>query len=128
MGERGFGETMTNRCGRLPRGITRMYLCKEKTEAKTQRSRVARFNNPITLVKQVPADGDKKSYQCVHSTFQSTSSCNIAALNDLNESCLYVKQKDQGQGPIKRLWGIEMNSSREMYLKTYGRVDVILKS
>ena len=68
MGQRGFGATMTNRRDRLPQGIPGMYLCKEKTEAKTQRSRVARFNNPITLVKEVAADGDKKAYRRVHST------------------------------------------------------------
>jgi hypothetical protein len=85
---------VTNRRDRLPQGIPGMYLCKEKTEAKTQSSRVARFNNPITLVKEVAADGDRKAYRRVHSTFQSTSSCNIATVNDLNDNCLYVKQKE----------------------------------
>ena len=46
-------------------------------------------------------------------------------VNALNDNCLYVKQKERGQGPAKRIWGIEMNSSREMYLKTYGRIDVM---
>jgi hypothetical protein len=114
MGQRGFGATMTNRRDRLPQGIPEIYLCKEKTEAKMQRSRVARFNNPITIVKEVVADVDKKAYHRVHSTFQSTSSCNIATVNDLNDKCLYVKHKDRGQGPAKRNWGIEMNSSREI--------------
>jgi hypothetical protein len=97
MGQRGLGPTMTNRRDRLSQGIPGMYISKEKTEAKTQRSRVARFNNPITLVKEVAADGDMKAYRLVHSTFQSTSSCNIATVNALNDHCLYVKQKERGQ-------------------------------
>jgi hypothetical protein len=125
MGQRGFGATMMNRRDCLPQGIPGMYICKEKTEAKTQRSSVAIFNNPITLVKEVAADGDMKAYRRVRSNFQSTSSCNIATVNALNDNCLYVKQKDRGQGPAKRIWGIEMSSSREMYLKTYGRIDVM---
>jgi hypothetical protein len=76
-------------------------------------------------VKEVAANGDKEAYHHVHSTFQLTSSCNIATVNDLNNNCLYVKKKERGQGPAKRIWGIEMNSSREMYLKTYSRIDVM---
>jgi hypothetical protein len=49
---------MTNRRECLPQGIPGMNLCKEKTEAKTQRLRVAIFNNPITLVKEVAANGE----------------------------------------------------------------------
>jgi hypothetical protein len=82
---------MTIRRDCLPQGVPGMYICKEKTEAKTQCSRVARFNNPITLVKEVAADRDMKAYPRVHSTFQSTSACNIATANALNDNCLYVK-------------------------------------
>ena len=61
LGQQGLGATMTCRRDRLPPEIESKYLCKEKTEAKTIISRVARFNNPITIVKNVE-DGDHPTH------------------------------------------------------------------
>jgi hypothetical protein len=66
------------------------------------------------MAKDFPQTDKTKGYTWVHSTFQSTSTCNITTANDLNDNNLYVKQKERGRGPSTRLWGIEMNSSREL--------------
>lgn len=36
-----------------------------------------------------------------------------------------MRQKEKGQGDTKRVWAIEMNEARDLYLKTYGGVDKI---
>jgi hypothetical protein len=76
-------------------------MCKEKTEAKSRKSRVARFNNPITMVKDFPPTDETKGYTQVRSTFQSTSSRNITTVDALNDNNLYVKQKERGRGPLQ---------------------------
>jgi hypothetical protein len=75
------------------------------------------------MAKDFPQTKEAKGFTQVHSTFQSTSSCNITTVNAMNDTNLYVKQKERDRGPSKRLWGIEMNSSRGLYLKTYGAID-----
>ena len=50
LGERGFSATMTCQRNRLPKGVNDCYLHKEKTTPGCKIARVARFNNPITLV------------------------------------------------------------------------------
>ena len=105
-------------------GIPAEYLCKKKTDNKL-RAKVARFNDPINLVKVVEAEGDKKGFSRVHCSFQSTSSCNISSVNALNECNKYIRKRERGRKEMKRCWGIEMNDSRSLYLATYFRIDVI---
>jgi hypothetical protein len=58
-------------------------------------------------------------------SFQSTSSCNIASVNGINACTLYAQTKERGRlkHNMKRKWAIEMNEARELYLRTYGAVD-----
>jgi hypothetical protein len=123
-GENGFGITMTTRRDRLPNGVPADYMCKKKTSNEA-RPKAARFNQPINLVKIVAADeaANKKAYVRVHTTFQSTSSCNISTVNALNECGMYVRKRERGRKANKRFWGIEMNDARELYLGTYSRID-----
>ena len=55
--------------------------------------------------------------------FQSTLSCNVATVNVLNECILWLWKKERGTGKSKRLWGIKMNSARNLYLQSYYRID-----
>ena len=41
---------------------------------------------------------------------------NISSVNALFEVDLYVPVKDRGCGDAKRVYGIEMNEARELYL------------
>ena len=86
LGRNGFGATMTCRRDRLPHGVPEGFLCK-KTTPPDARSKAARFNQPICLVKTTP------EYERLHVTFQSTSSCNIATVNALNSCQLFVRVK-----------------------------------
>ena len=114
--EQGFGVTSTISRDHLPRGVPTKYWCKAKT-ATTKRSKHARYENPIFAVKRIG-----QSVATVTS-FQSTSSCNIASVNALNECSRYCATKERGRRQHKRRWGIEMNEARELYLKTYGTID-----
>ena len=51
MGRKGYPVTMTVRRDRLP--IDGKFMCKERTSNEDKKSRVARFNHPITAVKVV---------------------------------------------------------------------------
>lgn len=125
IGSKGFGATMTCRRDRLPSGIPSKYLHKQKTDS-SKKTKVARFFNPVVAVKHFDAKDDNSSpYRRVHVSFQSTSSCNIATVNALNECGLTVHKRERGYNENKRMWGIEMNSGRELYLGTYSRIDSI---
>jgi hypothetical protein len=127
LGEKGFGGTMTCRRDRTMEGVAKEYLHVKKTVSDA-RSKAARFNEPITATKQTLftlADTERRPYTRVHVSFQSTSSTNISTVNALNSNKLFVVKKERGQGASKRKWGIEMNEARQLYLKTYGRIDTI---
>jgi hypothetical protein len=109
------------------------------------KARVAHFNNPITVVKHVvvtpppppagPTEGEPEGdnqpgtpplkFTRVHVTFQSTLSCNITAVNALNQNSLFIVQKERGSGKQKRKWVIEMNDACQLYPGTYGRIDMV---
>jgi hypothetical protein len=118
--EKGFGLTMTCRRDRLPgKGvIDNKYWHKEKTDH-GPRAKAARYEQPVFAIKRVG------NSLIQHTSFQSTSSCNITSVNALNGLGHYVTAKERGRGATKRRWGIEMNESRELYLKTYGVIDTI---
>lgn len=150
-----FPVLMTVRRDRLPGGVPSKYFCKEKTSNADRRARVGRFNHPISAVKtttvvaqnmgeqrqnvgagarqnvgagaeqgQTPPS-EPVTYTRVHCSFQSTSSCNIHAVNLLNANSRFVQTKERGRGKNKRQWVIEMNEARQLYLATYGRIDTI---
>jgi hypothetical protein len=124
LGERGFGATMTCRRDRLPKEIPEVNLHKKKTDS-SPRPKAAHFFNPINTVKKVPPVEDKEGYQQVHTSFQSTSSCNISTVNALSSCPKSIRRRERGQGNNKRYWGIEMNDARTLYLGSYYRIDCI---
>ena len=46
-------------------------------------------------------------------------------MNAINSNRLFDVKKEHGQGVSERKWGTEMNEARQLYLKTYGRIDTI---
>jgi hypothetical protein len=139
-----FPVLMTVRRDRLPGGVPSKHWCKEKTSNGDRRARVGRFNQPITAVKttvmpevlvgaatsagaeeELMVPSEPVTYTRVHCSFQSTSSCNIHAVNSLNGNSRFVQTKERGRGMHKRSWVIEMNEARQLYLATYGRIDTI---
>ena len=119
-GKAGLGVIGTNRRDLLPAGIKNEYLQKIPTNATMKHAKAARFTQPIVAVKDYP-----EGYQRVHVSFQSTSSCNIASVNALNECSMFVELRERGRGLNKRYWAIEMNHARRLYLSTYHGIDVI---
>lgn len=118
IGRHGFGSLGTNARNALPKGIEKKYLHGVKHTSGCKYSKVARFTNPIVAVKE--CDG----YQRVHISFQSTNATNITSVNCFNECKLFVELRERGKGKNKRVWGIEMNDGRRLYLSTYFRIDV----
>jgi hypothetical protein len=116
IGSTGLGCIGTNARNVLPKEIRTEHLCVKKTESSNV-TKFARFADPIVAVK------DYDTYQRVHVSFQSTSSCNIATVNALNECRLFVEIRERGRKSFKRYWGIEMNNARRLYLSTYGMID-----
>ena len=94
IGKQGFGCIMTCRRDRLPEEIDGKYLHKKKTES-NDRSRVARFFEPVVAVRKFHSDKNEyEDYERVHVSFQSTSSCNFTSVNSLN-FCLLKKRKEK---------------------------------
>ena len=120
LGTNGFGATMTCRRDRLPAKIKGEYLHKKKTLV-TPQTKVARFLNPIVATKTTDC------YERVHTSFQSTSSCNITSVNGIAQCSKYLRKKQRGQKDNKREWVIEMNDARALYLATYGIIDNVDK-
>ena len=118
IGKNGFGSLGTNARNALPKAFDKKYLHSQKHTSGCKYSKVARFTNPIIAVKE--SDG----YQRVHISFQSTNSTNITSVNCFNECKLFIEVRERGKGKNKRVWGIEMNDGRRLYLSTYFRIDV----
>ena len=116
--EQGFGLTMTCARGRLPKFVPAKYWHKEQTSS-TDRSRAARWENHVVAIKE------HAGATIQYTSFQSTSSCNIACVNALNDVSLFAQTKERGRGRHKRRWAIEMNEARQLYLNTYYKIDAI---
>jgi len=114
--DQGFGLTMTCRRDRLPSGVPKKYFHHAKTPV-THQTKAARFQKPIVAIKK-----RGQSY-LQFTSFQSTSSCNIACVNALNSCALYAQTKQRGRDSNKKQWAIEMNEARDLYLNTYGGID-----
>lgn len=126
IGEKGGSMTATSRKDRIPKQA-KPYLHHEKIESssklKLSRAKVGRFQNPITVIKKFAAAGNKKAFYLSGVSFQSTGPTNIFGVNNLPSVSLYVTVKGRGIGATKRLWGIEQNEARQIYLGTYFGVD-----
>ena len=128
LGENGFGGLFTCRRDRLPRGVPKEFFHHERgtNGGSDKRTKVTKFVEPITAVKYEPSLVEGKDcYTRVHVSFQSTGSTNFSSVNSLNSNRSFVFPKSRGKGKDKRLFGIEMNDSRYVYLKSYFRIDTI---
>lgn len=123
-GLKGFGLTLTQRKDRFPTGL-KQYCHHEKSEAaKIPRYKVMRFGKPIVAISNVISPNlETKDYTKTLVSFQSTGATNISGVNNLPSCYLSVAQKCRGAGDQKRVWGIEMNEARAIYLNTYYAVD-----
>jgi len=117
-GEKGFGLLLTTRRDRLPRNVKGEYFHKKKTES-SHRTKVARYVQPVVAVKK------EERYEIVHTSFQSTSSCNIMSVNSMHEVKNFVELRTRGRKKNKRKYAIEQNMARLLYLNTYSRIDSI---
>jgi len=131
VGKNGWKCNVTCRCDCFPSGVPKKYFHSLKECKVDSRLRVARFEEPIIVIKHVVStDTGKKDYTIVHIPFQSTGSTNIQCFNVLREVANFVRQYERGRGATKRVWAIEMNEGRKTYLKTYSagdKVDQMLK-
>ena len=117
-GKKGFGLLMTNRRDRLPKEVKSEYMHKKKTDS-SKRTKVARYIEPVILV------NEQDNYEIVLTSFQSTSSCNIISVNSMNSIHNFVEARSRGRKNKKRIYVIEQNLARYLYLKTYSRIDSI---
>ena len=124
LGTNGFGATMTCRRDRLPSGVP-TWAFHRLTPVVNERTRVARFYQPVVAVKNVAASSTGKDYHLVHVSFQSTSSCNFTTVNALNTCKVGIEKRERGRGKNKMVWGIEMNHAWKLYLNTYSKIDVM---
>ena len=95
-GVRGYGLTVTNCRDRFPKSL-KPYLHHEKVKPGDARSKAMRYQNPIVVVKQVPATATTKAYTKNIVSFQSTGATNIAGVNNLPSAQLYVTSRERGR-------------------------------
>ena len=117
-GSKGVGISFTTRRDRLPKEINSKYLHKQKTDS-CPRSKAARYIQPVVAVLKT------NDYEIVHTSFQSTSSCNIMSVNAVGDVRSFVEARSRGRNVNKRHYVIEQNLPRLLYLKTYSRIDSI---
>eukprot|EP00957_Ditylum_brightwellii_P007318 555814-Ditylum_brightwellii.AAC.1 len=98
VGKKWYGLLYTVRRDCLPKGLPAQYMCKEGTENHSQLAKCARFNYPIVMAKKMTDKETGNIYQKVHVIFQSTSSCNIQAVNMLSKVSLFKDIKERGMG------------------------------
>ena len=102
IGKFGYASTSTCRRDLLPGDIIPPHYWHKKETDASVRSKVARYLHPVVGVKRVPQNeetGDK-AYKTVHTSFQSTSSCNITYVNSLSKCELSVSKRERGRGKI----------------------------
>ena len=80
--------------------------------------KAARYLPPIVFVKE------EDNYRMVLFSFQSTGTTNIMCVNSVSDGRFYVARKERGRKDNKYVRLIEMNMGRELYLLTYGAVDI----
>ena len=121
LGRKGYGATMTNHRDCFPKGL-KPYLHHDKVLNGCPKAKAFRYEMPIVAIKQQPAvGGSNKAYTKTLFSFQSTGATNICGVNNLPSVTNYVSKKVRGKGKTKRVWGIEQNEAREMYLRhSYG--------
>jgi hypothetical protein len=89
LGENGFGSTMTCCRDHLPKDTPAENSHKKKT-CSNSHPKAACFHQSIVAMQNFMPEGEKKGYQCIHVSFQSTSSCNLSTVNALNECSMFL--------------------------------------
>ena len=117
--EKGLGITCTVNRGRLSGKVPNQYWHKALTKV-TDRTRAAHYESPVVAIKRDPDKWGTSVWQ--HTSFQSTSLCNISHVNAINHCSLFATQKERGRALFKRTWAIENNESRQLCLSTYGKI------
>ena len=74
--------------------------------------------------KEKESEGGYK-YERVHTTLRSKSSSNIQTVNMMNQCSYYNIMKYRGAVDNKRVWNIEANEFRDLYLGIFYKVDCI---
>ena len=98
-GHRGYGLLQTLGRGYLGRDDVKQHFHHGRPPI-DQRSKAARYLTPIVAVKSVDPDGDALEYADIITSFQSTSSCNISAVNSINSLELYCLTKHRGHNEL----------------------------
>ena len=107
---------MAYRRDRLPGGIEGQYL--HKKTYSSDRKKVSRFFNPVVAPKNTEKVVEKrtgengedvehvigKAFKRVHVSFQSTSSCNISTVNELNYYNISCMIRERGRFDNRRYW------------------------
>ncbi len=125
-GEQGYGLTCTTRRDRTPKSIDKKYLNLAKQQDHFgKRCKAARYEKPIIAVKRVEATETTKSYTHILTSFQSTGTTNITCVNALEENSRFFTKRERGRGDEKRVWAIENNHPRQLYLTTYSQIDTV---
>lgn len=124
LGGKGYGMTATCARDRIPKEI-KPYTHHTKVDATHLRCKAMRYENPVVAISQCKAENDKKAYTKTFVSFQSTGGTNIIGVNNLLSVKLYVGQKERGRKKdgSKRVYGIEQNEARELYLGHYYGLD-----
>ncbi len=108
----------------MPKQVDKKYFNHIKGAPVNERSKVARFEQPMIAVRHVQGDprSDKKAYTLTHCSFQSTGGTNISSVDALSE---IIRERNMGRGSDKRTCAIKMNQPPDAYLKMYSAVDKI---
>ena len=77
-GEKGFDLLLTTRRDCLPKTVRDKYFHKKKTES-SHRTKVACYVQPVVAVEK------EEGYEILHTSFQTTSLCNIMSVNSMYE-------------------------------------------
>jgi hypothetical protein len=65
------------------------------------------FHQPACAVKTIMPKGDNKGYEPMHVSFQSTSSCNLSAVNALNEGSIFIQKKELDAEQVRDSGGLK---------------------
>ena len=104
VGCNGFGFTTAVRRDRLPPGVPKKCLHRERSTG-TARTKACRFLKSVVLKKEVEF-APNKTRKKLHVIMQSTSSCDFGNVSASNEVKLFAQKKERVNSMNKRHWAI----------------------
>ena len=124
LGRKGYGMTATCARNRIPKAI-KPFTHHSTVDSTHARCKAMRFESPVVAIQQHAAENGAAAYTKTFVSFQSTGGTNIIGVNNLLSVRLYVGQKERGRKKdgSKRVYGIEQNEARELYLGHYYGLD-----